>query len=416
MRTAIHSAPRPWRRLAILLTAFVTFFAFGAPSALATSPPVATDNSYSVDEDAQLTGNVITDDTGSGVDSDANGDPLSAIVASEVSHGSLTLNTDGSFTYDPNANYNGSDSFTYTLSDGDGTTADDTATVSITVNAVNDPPVATDDSATTSEDTAVTVDVLANDTDTEGDELTVAGIADGSNGTTVTDGTRITYTPTAGFTGEDSFIYTVTDGTSTDIASVTITVNTAGEAPFEDLEGSSTETIAAIETLIELGITTGTSDSTFSPELVTERWQMALFLTRLLEATGSTLPTPTTSFADLDGYSPEAQLAMNQLAELEISTGTSQEEFSPSADVTRWQMALFVARTLEAAGLTLPDAGLPDFTDLDGYPVDVREAIAALVSLGITTGTTETTYAPEAELPRWQMALFLTRAIEAITN
>ncbi|MDX1746085.1 MAG: cadherin-like domain-containing protein, partial [Halobacteriales archaeon] len=174
MRTAIHSAPRPWRRLAILLTAFVTFFAFGAPSALATSPPVATDNSYSVDEDAQLTGNVITDDTGSGVDSDANGDPLSAIVASEVSHGSLTLNTDGSFTYDPNANYNGSDSFTYTLSDGDGTTANDTATVSITVNAVNDAPVATDDSATTSEDTAVTVSVLDNDSDVDaGDTLSV---------------------------------------------------------------------------------------------------------------------------------------------------------------------------------------------------------------------------------------------------
>ena len=75
----------------------------------------------------------------------------------------------GSVTYTPNGNFNGSDSFTYTVSDGNGGT--DTATVNVTVNPVNDAPVAADDSATTDEDTPVTVNVVANDTDVEDDTL-----------------------------------------------------------------------------------------------------------------------------------------------------------------------------------------------------------------------------------------------------
>jgi len=81
----------------------------------------------------------------------------------------------------PNGNFNGSDSFTYTVSDGNGGTA--TATVSVTVNPVNDAPVANNDLATTNEDTPVTVNVVANDSDVEGDSLTVSGVTQGTNGT-----------------------------------------------------------------------------------------------------------------------------------------------------------------------------------------------------------------------------------------
>jgi VCBS repeat-containing protein len=106
--------------------------------------PVATDDSYTENEDTQLTGNVIIDDTGDGVDSDVDGDGLSISSSTDVSHGTLVLNGNGAFTYDPNLNYCGPDSFTYVITDdpplnGDPLTSN-TATVSITVTCVNDPP------------------------------------------------------------------------------------------------------------------------------------------------------------------------------------------------------------------------------------------------------------------------------------
>ena len=87
---------------------------------------------------------------------------MSLAAGGDVSNGTLTLNTDGSFEYTPGFNYNGPDSFTYTITDVDNETA--TAVVTITVNSVNDLPVAVDDALSTPEDTPLTGDVLANDT------------------------------------------------------------------------------------------------------------------------------------------------------------------------------------------------------------------------------------------------------------
>ena len=90
-----------------------------------------------------------------GNDTDPDGDPLTAILGTGPTNGTLALNADGSFSYTPNAESSGTDSFTYTASDGQGGT--DTATVTITVASVNDPPVATDDAYPTDEDTPLTV-------------------------------------------------------------------------------------------------------------------------------------------------------------------------------------------------------------------------------------------------------------------
>ena len=187
--------------------------------------PVANDDAATTDEDTAVTIPVLANDT------DVDGDTPSVASVGSPSNGLATLNPDGTVTYTPSANYNGSDSFTYTIGDGNGGTA--TATVSITVNAVNDAPVANDDAATTDEDTAVTIPVLANDTDVDGDTPSVASVGSPSNGlaTLNPDGT-VTYTPSANYNGSDSFTYTIGDGNGgTATATVAVTINAVNDAP-----------------------------------------------------------------------------------------------------------------------------------------------------------------------------------------
>src|SRR5204862_281897 len=119
--------------------------------------------------------------------------------------------TGGTVTYTPALNYNGTDSFSYIVGDGYGGSA--TGTVSVSVTAVNDAPVAANDTATTAEDTAVSIAVLANDTDPDGDTLTASVATAPTHGSAVAnaDGT-ITYTPATNYNGADSFTYTIGDG------------------------------------------------------------------------------------------------------------------------------------------------------------------------------------------------------------
>ena len=181
--------------------------------------PVAVDDTATTAEDTAVDINVATNDT------DADGDTLSVTAVTTPSNGTAVIAEGSSITvtYTPNANFNGTDSFDYTVSDGNHT---DTGTVTVTVTAVNDAPVAVDDTDVTTEDTAVVIDVVANDTDIDGDTLSVTAFTTPSNGTVIASGnaTTVTYTPDAGFTGTDSFDYTVSDGTDTDTGTVTVTV------------------------------------------------------------------------------------------------------------------------------------------------------------------------------------------------
>jgi VCBS repeat-containing protein len=199
--------------------------------------PVAKNDSYSTDEDTELTGNVLGNDT------DDNGDTLTAIKLSDPQHGTLAFGSDGSFTYTPNANYNGADSFSYKANDG---TADsNVAAVSITVNAVNDAPGATNNSYSTDEDTALTVSapgVLANDSDPDGDALSAVLVNSPAHGmlTFGSDGS-FTYTPNANYNGADSFSYKANDGTAdSNVAAVSITVNAVNDAPVASGQSVST--------------------------------------------------------------------------------------------------------------------------------------------------------------------------------
>jgi len=171
----------------------------------ANDPPIALNDTVIVNEDSS---NNIIDVLSN--DSDPDGDTL-AVINATSSNGSVSVNPDSSLNYSPNEDFNGTDTITYTISDGNGGIA--TATVTVNVIPANDPPVAVDDTITVDENSnSNTINVLANDSDPENDELTVSG-ATASNGTVTinTDGS-LSYTPDNNFNGTDTITYTISDG------------------------------------------------------------------------------------------------------------------------------------------------------------------------------------------------------------
>src|SRR6185369_14056042 len=193
--------------------------------------PVAVDDSYTTPEDTQLT--VIADGVLAN-DSDLDGDALSAILVSQPTHGVLTLNTNGGFTYLPATNYLGSDSFTYQANDG--ALNSGIATVTITITGANDAPVAVDDNYTTAEDTPLTViaaGVLANDSDVDGDALSAILVGQPTHGVlTLNTNGGFNYVPATNYNGPDSFTYRANDGAlDSGIATVRITITAVNDPP-----------------------------------------------------------------------------------------------------------------------------------------------------------------------------------------
>ncbi len=185
------------------------------------APPVANPDAATTNEDTPVVIGVLAND------SDADGNPLTIQAVTQGAHGSVTVNPNGTLTFAPSANYYGSDSFSYTVSDGRGGTA--AALVSVIVVSVNDPPVVNPDAAITTQGTPVTIAVLANDSDVDGDPLSVVAVTQGTGGSVLVnaDGT-VTYTPAASFSGSDGFTYTASDGQGgTATADVTVQVQPA---------------------------------------------------------------------------------------------------------------------------------------------------------------------------------------------
>ncbi|HGS5637133.1 TPA: tandem-95 repeat protein, partial [Vibrio parahaemolyticus] len=161
-------------------------------------------------------------------------------------NGTVSINPDGSVTYTPNDNYHGTDSFTYIVTSGG---VSESTTVNVDVTPVNDAPVAKDDIATAQEDTAVTIDVLPNDSDVDGDKLSIesASVPKEQGTVEVVDG-KLVFTPAENFNGDAEITYTVTDGELTDEAKVTVTVNPVNDA--------STIKVDAVESITEDAVST----------------------------------------------------------------------------------------------------------------------------------------------------------------
>lgn len=166
-------------------------------------------------------------------------------LGTPAAHGAVVLNADGSFTYTPGADFNGSDSFTYVASPSDGPSS--TALVALQVAPVNDAPVLAADAADAQVGgSAVSIPVLGNDTDVDGDTLAITAVTQGSRGTVTFTAAGVVYTPTStGTAGSDTFTYTVSDGAVTVTATVTVTLaapapttTTTAAAPREVARGS----------------------------------------------------------------------------------------------------------------------------------------------------------------------------------
>ncbi|WP_178863955.1 retention module-containing protein, partial [Thiomicrorhabdus cannonii] len=161
------------------------------PELVENSPPVAVDDTLVTDEDLALQ---IPADSLLSNDTDIDGDTLVITGFTQPSHGVLVDNGDGSFTYTSEQNYNGPDSFSYSVTDGNGES--DTALVSLIVNPINDNPVAIDDVSILDEDSSANIDVLANDSDLDGDTITVQSVTQPAHGNVVIEGDgTVTYTP-----------------------------------------------------------------------------------------------------------------------------------------------------------------------------------------------------------------------------
>ncbi|EJG0150380.1 tandem-95 repeat protein, partial [Vibrio parahaemolyticus] len=210
--------------------------------------PNAENDVITTEEDTAVTIDVLVND------SDVEGDALSIQSASVPSEqGSVDI-VDGKLVFTPAENFNGEATITYIVTDGDLT---DEAKVTVTVTPVNDSPVAVDDTTSIQEDTAVTIDVLPNDTDVDGDKLSIqsASVPEAQGKVEIVDG-KLVFTPAENFNGDAEIAYIVTDGQLTDEAKVTVTVNPVDDAP--------TIKIDAVESITEDAVSTDTVVATLT--------------------------------------------------------------------------------------------------------------------------------------------------------
>jgi cysteine-rich repeat protein len=214
-------------------------------------PPVAGADVATTAEDTAVT---IAAGSLLGNDGDVDGDALVVTAVGGATSGAVVL-TDGQIRFTPAADFSGAASFTYTVSDG---TASVDGSVAVTVTAVNDAPVATDDAATTAEDTPLDLavgDLVGNDVDVDGDALAVVAVGDAVGGTVSRTADTIRFVPAPDTAGTASFTYTVSDGAASDQATVAVTITAVNDPPTAVADSATTAEdtplVLAVATLLD---------------------------------------------------------------------------------------------------------------------------------------------------------------------
>lgn len=263
--------------------------------------PVSQNDEYVTDEDRQLVISAVAGALAN--DSDVDEDTLQTTLDAGPEHGTLVFNNDGSFTYTPDENYNGLDSFTYLTGDGNATS--NLATVKIVINSINDAPQALADNYATDKDQALIVaapGVLSNDSDVDGDTLTAILAAQPQHGALqwATDGGFV-YVPQAGYTGQDEFTYRASDGTTDTLAVVSIRVGGENVRPVAVNDSFQINAGGGITIDAVAGVLANDSDSNNDP-LTASLYRGPQHGTLLLNPDGSFQYTPVAGFSGLDSF------------------------------------------------------------------------------------------------------------------
>ena len=320
-------------------------------------PPVARNDQYTTPEDTVLT------ISATGVlsnDFDADSDALTAIIASQPANGSVTLSTNGSFTYIPNTNFNGTDSFTYHAHDGK--TNSGVATVTIAVTPVNDPPVARNDAYTVNENMVLAVTtpgVLANDFDTDGNTLTTILVNGPTNGVLSlnTNGGFI-YTPNTNYNGADTFVYRASDGSAnSDNAIVSITVLPVNNPPVakDDQYSTPEDTVLLIPAPGVLANDADSDNDPLTAILASGPTNGVL----VLNSNGGFIYTPNTNFSGVDVFTYSANDGVTDSLDATVTITVAGTNDAPIARNDQYSTLEDTLLVIAAPGVLVND-GDPD--------------------------------------------------------
>src|SRR6185436_7892714 len=187
----------------------------------ANDPPVALNDSTNTVENVAVTIKALVND------SDVDGDTLTITTVNPTNGTASIAGTNVLFT--PAASFVGTATIGYSISDGNGGSA--SALITVTVSTANDPPIARNDFTNTVQDVSVTIPALVNDSDADGDTLTITSVSP-TNGTASISGTNVVFTPATNFVGTATIGYTITDGGGTASALITVTVTGVNDPPI----------------------------------------------------------------------------------------------------------------------------------------------------------------------------------------
>jgi len=310
------------------------------------APPTAGDVAVFTQEEVTATIRLIPDHT-----SDPENEPLIVSAVDAPPTGTTSISGTTGVHYTPAINFTGIETFTYTVADPGGLTA--TARVSVTVGGVNDPPVAVDDAVTTPEDQPVSIPVLDNDYDPDGQTPQLLSVTTPAQGTAQISAHTVDYTPATDFASVETFTYTVSDGVLTATARVTVTVTPVNDPPTLDpladlaLEPSAAEQVVAMD-----GIGTGATNES-QPLDVTA-----------VSSNPTLIPDPTVSYDGVSTtgelrFTPTAGLTGTATVSVTVSDGLS--ETLRSFDVTVWDATgPFAYVAAGEAGLLVIDLSRPE--------------------------------------------------------
>ncbi len=360
--------------------------------------PVAVDDTVRTPEDRPVVIDVLKNDK------DADGDKLTItkIDGKDIvpggsvdltGKGTVTLNTDGTLTFNPAPNYNGDASFTYTVKDPSGAT--DEARVTLTVDPLSDTPVAVADEATTPEDTPKVIDLLANDTDADGDKLTITHIngqpiavggsveLPGKGTVTLRSDGKVDFTPAPNYHGDASFKYTVTDGETPVEGDVKVTVTPVNDAPVAVNDNVSTEE----DKPIEVQVRNNDTDADGDVLTVTAVTQGAHGSVVINPQTGNPVYTPNLDYVGTDSFSYTIKDPSGATSTATVTVTVGGINDAPVAQDDVGQVGQNAVLTVSAANGVILSGANPAGRDSD---IDGDSLTVTAVSFNGTSGTVGT--------------------------